>query len=96
MNNTIQHTSIRLLLALLFGFFATATANAQAAANEASFENIESYVLNGSLHVSFDLALEGDFLSAGDALHLHPVYRTASDEIRLPGILVNGKQRARF
>ncbi len=96
MNNTIQHTSIRLLLALLIGFFATSTANAQASTNNISFKNIESYVFNGSLHLSFDVALEGDFLSAGDALHLHPVYRTASDEIRLPGILVNGKQRARF
>ena len=96
MNNTIQHTSIRLLLALLIGFFATSTANAQATANEVSFENIESYVLNGSLHLSFDVALEGNFLSSGDALHIRPVYRTASNEINLPEIVVNGKQRARF
>ena len=96
MNNTIQHTSIRLLLALFIGFFATSTANAQASTNNISFKNIESYVFNGSLHLSFDVALEGDFLSSGDALHIRPVYHTASDDINLPEILVNGKQRARF
>lgn len=96
MNNTIQHKSIRLLLALLFCFITIGTSNAQATANEVSFENVESYLLNGSLHLSFDLALEGDFLSSGDALQIRPVYRTASSEINLPEILVNSKQRARF
>ena len=96
MNNTIQHKSIRLLLALLFGFITIGTSNAQATANEVSFENVESYLLNGSLHLSFNLALEGDFLSSGDALQIRPVYRTASGEINLPEILVNSKQRARF
>lgn len=96
MNNTLQHKSTRLLLALLLGFFATSTANAQSAANGVSFHNVESYVQNGSLHLSFDVTLEGDFLSSGDALHLHPLYRAGSEEIRLPGVLVNGKQRARF
>lgn len=96
MNNTIQHKSVRLLLVLLLGFITTGTANAQATADEVRFENIESYVLNGSLHLSFDLKLQGDFLSSGDALHIHPVYRTETGELTLPGILVNGKQRARY
>ena len=96
MNNTIQHKSFRVLLALFFGFFVIGSAKAQTTAHEVSFENIESYVLNGSLHVSFDLTLEGDLLSSADALHIRPVYRTASEEIKLPSILVNGKQRARF
>ena len=96
MNNTIQHTSIRLLLALLLGFFATDTANAQITANEVQISNIESYVQDGSLYVSFDLALEGDFLSSGDALFIYPEYSTELGEIALPGIVVNGKQRARF
>ena len=96
MNNTIQHKSVCLLLVLLLGFITTGTANAQATADEVRFENIESYVLNGSLHLSFDLKLQGDFLSSGDALHIHPVYRTETGELTLPGILVNGKQRARY
>ena len=104
MNTTTQYKSFRLtkafgkgmLIALLLSFLTTGTINAQPTADEVRFENIESYVQNGSLHVSFDLKLQGKFLSSGDALHIHPVYRTESGELALPGILVNGKQRARF
>lgn len=104
MNNTIQNRSFRLtnafgkvmLIVLLMSFLATGTINAKPTVDEVRFENIESYVQNGSLHVSFDLKLQGKFLSSGDALHIHPVYRTESGELALPSILVNGKQRARY
>ena len=104
MNNTIQNRSFRLtnvfgkemLFALLLSILTIHTVNAQAIADEVRFENIESFVQNGSIHVSFDLALKGNILSSGDALHIHPVYRTEAGELALPGILVNGKQRARY
>ncbi len=73
------------------------TSTVEAASNNGvSFNNIESYVYNGSLHVSFDLELQGRFFASGDALHIVPVYRTGTDEIRLIEILVNGKKRSSY
>ena len=67
-----------------------------ASINGVSFSNVECYVYNGSLHVSFDLELQGRFLASGDALHIVPVYSTGTDKLRLPAVLVNGKMRSSY
>lgn len=74
----------------------SAVAMSASSATQVSFVNIKTYIQNDSLFISFDLKLEGKFIDKGDALHIVPVYRTQTNEVMLPGILINGKQRARY
>lgn len=96
MNNTIQHKSVRLLFALLVGFFTINTVNAQSSLEGLTYEDVEFYQYEDSLFLSFNLKMEGDFLSSGNALYIYPVYETEKWALSFTGILVNGKKRAGF
>jgi outer membrane protein OmpA-like peptidoglycan-associated protein len=63
---------------------------------EVRFENAESFVRGDTLFVSFDVTVIGKIISSGEALHIVPVYRTSHDELRFPGVLFNGKKRAKY
>lgn len=107
-----KHTGKRLLFAVLYFLFAISIPAVQANSslsfeqqpppvdtspiNEVRFDNVESFVRNDSLYIAFDLMLQGDILDSDKALHIEPVYSTVTTEIRLPKILINGKERLNY
>ena len=108
----LKYTGKRLLFAVLFVLFAISTTGVQASSslsfeeqppsvdtppiNEVRFDNVESFVRNDSLYIAFDLVLQGNILDSDKALHIEPVYNTVTTEIRLPKILINGKERSDY
>lgn len=105
-----RHFNKRFFFAVLIGFFTINITAEQASAslsfeqqtpfndtlmvNEVRFDNIQSFVRNDSLYIAFDLVLQDSILNASDALHIEPVYNTVTTEIRLPKIIINGKERS--
>lgn len=90
-----------LFLGVLMSLLAINTTKVQAtvedlSSSEVRMANVEGYIAKSTLHVSFDIELHGKYLSTGELLHIQPVYCTDTDVIRLPKMLVNGKQRTRL
>lgn len=63
---------------------------------EIRFQNVESYLQDSTLHLSFDLSAQGQIISSGETLHIVPVYRAAGNKIAFPGVIINGKKRHKY
>lgn len=58
--------------------------------------NVKNYTRGDSLCLNFEVVIRGLIVASDEALHLIPVYRKGTSELRFPEILVNGKKRDRY